>query len=449
MTMPILPGSAYDPTFDGPSALEQLMLEIINRARANPQAEVARIGTANGALATGASSVAVQPLAPVLELDAAAQGHSDAMIDRDFFAHTDPLTGLTAFQRMAQDGYARYLMAGENIGFIGSFSAAETAARIEAHHRNLWESDGHQVNLLRPGFSEIGVGLAIGDYLGWSQSTMVTQKFGDRGFAWLTGVVIDDADGDAFYDLGEGLGGVRITAWNAAGDAVAGSSFAAGGYAIRLEAGTWNVRFEGGALPQAFQTEVTIGSDNVKVDVIRSVGGAMSSPQADPLPDAGPTELPAAVADFLEGGGFVFGTAGNDTMAGTSGADRLHGGNGRDILRGLMGDDYLSGGGGRDRILGGGGDDVIAGNRGDDRLIGGAGADVFLFRQGDGSDRIDDFQTALDILAFGGLSPDWRLVDNSEVLGGNLVVTAGDVTVTLLGVTDPLAVDYGFFGEAA
>lgn len=449
MTIPSLPDSAYEPTFAGPSALEQLMLEIINRARANPQAEVSRIGTSSGALATGASTVAVQPLAPVLELDTAAQGHSDAMIDRDFFAHTDPLTGLTAFQRMAQEGYARYFLAGENIGFIGASSGAETTARIEAHHRNLWESDGHQVNLLRAGFSEIGLGLAVGDYQGWPQSTMVTQKFGDRGFTWLTGVVIEDADGDAFYDLGEGLGGVRITAWNGEGDAVAGSTFAAGGYAIRLDPGTWHVRFEGGSLLQTYETEVTIGPDNVKVDLIRSVSGAVSSPQSDPLPDIGPTTLPASVAEYLAADGFVFGTSSNDTMSGTSETDQLNGGMGRDTLRGLMGDDFLSGGGGRDRIFGGGGDDVIAGNRGHDRLIGGAGADVFLFRMGDGNDQIDDFQAGLDILAFGGLSTDWRLVDNSEVVGGNLVVTAGDVTVTLLGVTDPLAVDYGFLGEAA
>ncbi|MCU0907249.1 MAG: CAP domain-containing protein, partial [Rhodobacteraceae bacterium] len=225
MTVPTLPDSAFSPGWAGPSALEQLMIELVNLARANPQAEVLRIGTTAGALAAGASTGPVQPLAMVRPLDQSAQAHSDAMIARDFFAHSDPLTGQTPFQRMQAAGFTGYTMAGENISFIGSLGGTVTADRILWHHKNLWESDGHQVNLLRANYSEIGVGLTVGDYLGWSTSSMLTQNFGDRGHAYLTGVVIDDRDGDRFYDIGEGQGSVRITAWNDSG-AFATSTFA-------------------------------------------------------------------------------------------------------------------------------------------------------------------------------------------------------------------------------
>jgi Ca2+-binding RTX toxin-like protein len=450
MPMPTLPDSAYVPAFDGPSALEQLVIELVNRARADPLAEVARIGTAAGALAPGTSATPLQPLAPVMQLDASAQGHSDAMIGRDFFGHRDPFTGLSPFQRMQAAGYTGYGIAGENIGFIGGTSGAETAARIEAHHRRLWESDGHQQNILRTPFSEIGVGVTVGDYRGWAGSSVVTQNFGDRGHAYLTGVVIEDADGDAFYDIGEGQAGVRITAWTAGGAVAAGSTFAGGGYALRLDPGTWTVRFEGGGLGGVFETTVTIGADNVKLDVIEAVDSITDAPdgEADAQP-GDPVAAPPVLDAYLAADGFIIGSSRNNRMSGTAETDLLDGAAGRDVLRGRGGDDFLTGGSGRDRILGGAGDDVIDGGPGNDRMAGGAGADVFVFRMSDGSDRIDDFQPGLDILAIGGMSPDWRLPDNAEVVSDGLLVSVGDVTIRLIGVTDPLAVDYIFFGEAA
>jgi hypothetical protein len=55
--------------------------------------------------------------------------------------------------------------------------------------------------------------------------------FGDRGHSYLTGVVIEDGDGDDFYDIGEGIGGVRVTAWNGT-RTFATETWAAGGYSL-------------------------------------------------------------------------------------------------------------------------------------------------------------------------------------------------------------------------
>jgi len=69
----------------------------------------------------------------------------------------------------------------------------------------------------------------------------------------------------------------------------------------------------------------------------------------------------------------------------------LEGGEGRDRLRGDSTNDVLNGNGGRDRLFGGDGDDILAGGQGRDVLDGGFGDDTFIFNEGDGFDRIRNF----------------------------------------------------------
>ena len=171
------------------------------------------------------------------------------MDNRDFFAHTNP-DGQSPGARAIEEGHGSGCV-GENIGWVGSSSTAfDRQMRTEGHHQNLWNSDGHQRNLMDPRWSEVGMGYDEGSYQGYNGSTFVTEMFGDRGHAYLTGVVIDDGDGDDFYDIGEGLGGVRITATNGT-DMLGTLTWAAGGYALRLAPGQWDVLFEGGTLDAA------------------------------------------------------------------------------------------------------------------------------------------------------------------------------------------------------
>jgi hypothetical protein len=128
-----------------------------------------------------------------------------------------------------------------------------------------------------------------------------------------------------------------------------------------------------------------------------------------------------AGGDLLEGG------RGDDLLLGGRGADRLSGGRGDDELDGGRGRDRLEGGGGDDLLLGGAGRDVLSGGRGDDMLMGGAGADVFVLERRGGTDRVGDFDPAVDAVDAGGADPAAAAVE------GDLHLSLGRATMILEG----------------
>ncbi len=109
--------------------------------------------------------------------------------------------------------------------------------------------------------------------------------------------------------------------------------------------------------------------------------------------------------DFLYGGrgnDIVIGAEGDDVVRGNRNDDLLSGGAGSDRVFGGGGNDTLDGGAGRDFLLGENGNDSLDGGAGNDNLTGGVGADVFVFAgAGYGYDRILDFETGIDLIAFG------------------------------------------------
>ncbi len=256
----------YSLDWGGLTAEEQMMVELINRARMDVSEEVARQGEG---LASNISSQDDTPLAVVQTLSEASRDHSENMDNLQFFDHEDP-AGDLPWDRAEDAGHANTYV-GENIAVIASFSTNfDEQARVEALHAGLWESDGHQRNMLRDDWTEIGAGYDYGSYGGYNGGTYVTTKFGDTGETYLTGVVIDDTDEDAFYDMGEGQGGVRITAVDNSNpeNIYTTSTWDAGGYTLALPSGTYTVTFEGGDLEAPQQAQVTIGNENVKLDVI-------------------------------------------------------------------------------------------------------------------------------------------------------------------------------------
>jgi Ca2+-binding RTX toxin-like protein len=97
------------------------------------------------------------------------------------------------------------------------------------------------------------------------------------------------------------------------------------------------------------------------------------------------------------------GTAGDDTLNGTSHSDIITGGDGRDVIDGKAGDDVINGGCGNDTIFGGDGKDVINGGNGNDTLYGNNGDDVLS--GGSGNDRL--FGNAGNDSLNGGPGRDW------------------------------------------
>lgn len=251
---------------------EQLLIELVNRARADPEAEAIRHGTPlNEGLSPGTISAAPkQPLAPNRMLLDAAGDHSQDMLDRDFFSHTNP-DGQSPFDRMREAGYV-YTTAGENLSWTGTTGTLDRDGAIFAHHEGLFESPSHRVNFLGPSFREIGTGIRHGIFTSGSDfnASMATEKFGARsGNPFVTGVVYEDrVVDDDFYTLGEGLSDVTITAAEvSSGAEYVTQSGPSGGYALRVPAGTYTVTASGGELEQTMTSRnVVIAAENRKVD---------------------------------------------------------------------------------------------------------------------------------------------------------------------------------------
>ncbi|MCA9218503.1 MAG: hypothetical protein KDB27_35785, partial [Planctomycetales bacterium] len=267
---------------NGITDYEQLMVELINRARANPSAEAALHGTTlNQGLPAGTITTAAKaPLAPEQILSNTAGQYSDRMLLDDFFSHTDP-DGKLPWDRTEDNGYPTWAGVGENIAWGTFFGDLE--ATVHARHRSLFLSAGHRENMLDPDWNELGVGITFGEtpYQSVSASnfdiSIVTENFGGRSnLHYLTGVAYDDTDNDNFYSVGEGLGSVQITATNSVGQTFSTTTSASGGYSLLLGTGTYTVTALGNGVDSAAQS-VTIG-DNVKVDFHPGAGATDPPP---------------------------------------------------------------------------------------------------------------------------------------------------------------------------
>lgn len=386
------------------TAQEQFALELINRARLDPAGEAKRLGIdLNEGLAPGTiSSAPKDPLASNPMLDASARAHSQHMDAVDKMAHEGIGDGTPA-SRMQAAGYTPVgsTWYGENIAWVGTTGAVNETAFTQQNHDNLFidtfaPDRGHRLNMLSDTFREIGVGQVVGTmpHNGITyNAAIVTHNFGARGSGFfITGVAYNDTNGNRFYDVGEGRGGVNV--------AVGGASSTTegpGGYSVAHAGGTVLVTFSGGGLAQSVAVTVAGGDHSVKVDLIGQNGVAVS--QSATL-GAGAANLHLLGAGAIDGTGnaaanLITGGAGANRLDGGAGNDTLKGGGGRDTLNGGAGDDRLSGEAGRDRLNGGGGNDVLNGGGGNDKLFGQGGADTLkggpgndILNGGPGADRL-------------------------------------------------------------
>lgn len=258
-----------------PTAQEVLMLELVNRARFDPEAEADRYGIdLNDGLSAGTiSSDQKPPLAHNRYLMTSSRDHSQWMLNTDTFSHTGE-GGSSASMRMSSAGYtfSGSWTAGENIAVSGtSGSSINITSQIYSQHEGLFESSGHRVNILRATYRELGIGQRVGTfyfsapYNRWFLSSMVTQNFARSGSNYfVTGVVYNDSNGNNFYDVGEGLSGVSVNVGGAST-----STQTAGNYAVARGDGTYTITVTGGSIPGGSITDtVTVSGANRKFDVI-------------------------------------------------------------------------------------------------------------------------------------------------------------------------------------
>ncbi|HVZ38611.1 MAG TPA: CAP domain-containing protein [Candidatus Kapabacteria bacterium] len=266
-----------------PTAEEQYMVELINRARANPTAEGARLASVtdpNILFAYSTYSVdtnklksdfAGYPVRPPLAISSklltAARLHSQDMSTNNFQGHNGS-NGSTLVQRVEAQNYLNWLALGENVfAYAKDLMYAHIAFNVDWGNADL----GHRKNVMnfeQTIETEIGIGI-VTDNTGGSHTgpKIVTEDYGDQGNHFITGVVYRDLNNNNFYDVGEGIAGVKITPASGTYYAVSSES---GGYAIPITAtGTMDITASGGPLgTEVITRSVTAGNINVKVDFI-------------------------------------------------------------------------------------------------------------------------------------------------------------------------------------
>lgn len=286
-----------------PTEFEQYQLELINRTRLDPVAEVTRLsglpwgddGLAmpdlNEGLPAGTITAGTkQPLAFNLDLIDAASDYSDTLLINDAFSHT--FGGTTASGRMTTAGYmlTPSFEVGENLAVTGSTgSHPVNPQRAEGHHNNLFIDDnvagrGHRTNLLDAAWREIGIGIRAGSDYDFFQTQNLNAVITTQDFAFtsepghgpfLTGVAYNDIDVDGFYtpDTGESLGNLVVQVFQSGTDTLVGSTntYDSGGYAISLTNGTYDVLFSGTGISKLFSNVDLSSGQNIKLDAINPI----------------------------------------------------------------------------------------------------------------------------------------------------------------------------------
>jgi uncharacterized protein YkwD len=134
-------------------AMEQQMLELINRDRADP---------ANTAETNGRAL----PLKWNESLAEVARAHSLDMLNKGYFAHEDGM-GRNVANRVEAAGMA-WQFVGENIAIYNSVASAQAAFMNEPRF-----TKNHRANILSAGFTEVGIGIVQAP----NGSIYITQDF--------------------------------------------------------------------------------------------------------------------------------------------------------------------------------------------------------------------------------------------------------------------------------
>lgn len=299
-----------------PSSEEQMYLEYINRARALPWEEGYLLAITSDPeiqftyqffgtdLQRVVDEIALYPPQPPLAFEprliAIARSHSEYMLRNAIQEHEerDPVTGAvlnTTSSRLLGSGYP--LSAGGESVYAYAKSPLEGHASFEVDwgfgDGGVQRPPGHRNSNHEGAFREVGVGVvrgtrsvvtppvtnlvatnvvitpAVTNTVGPS---LVTLDFGSRADLQplVTGVVYYDFNTNSFYDVDEGVPGVRVEGVTSGWFALTRSS---GGYAFPGVEGTQTIRFLSGDRELGTRTVTIIAGKNVKQDWVLPYGG--------------------------------------------------------------------------------------------------------------------------------------------------------------------------------
>ncbi len=269
------------------SADEQMYLEYINRARANPTAEGTWLAalrdshvlsnytffSVNLALMQSefAAIPSAPPLAPNGSLTNSARGHSNWMFSSGIQAHNQSSSNSPS-SRATAAGY-NWSTIGENIyAYADHPLAGHAGFNVDwgDEPNGMQSGRGHRVAIHSTDYREVGIGVRNGSNTVGGNSVgpqIVTQDFGRQPSnpTFGLGVAFYDLNGNNFYDLGEGISGLRVD--------VSGGTH----YCLTAPGGGWctpvpsaaavrNVTFSGLGLNQTRTLSVP-SSTNAKTDL--------------------------------------------------------------------------------------------------------------------------------------------------------------------------------------
>ncbi len=266
-------GTIFPPDRE-PTPEETLILEYMNRFRANPSAEADLMAPPDKKLDGGVDwkmfrdemkqLKPMPPLAFSLELLDAARKHSVYMIHNGLGhleeAGKEGFTGASPGDRVRAAGYKggggaenAFRDSGgpwsSHIGYVVDNGEGPGGMQPERGHRRNMIGAHREAG---PGGVPHGEG-----------RLSVTHNFGSRDVRMAGGVVFIDLDGNKFYDIGEGLGGVTISS----SDGASTVTWRSGAFALELKgmtAVTLTASIDGEKVTKAFSA----GRDNVKFDFI-------------------------------------------------------------------------------------------------------------------------------------------------------------------------------------
>jgi hypothetical protein len=273
------PAVAFWSVDEQPTPEEQYMFELIQRCRADPDAEAAYFGIdLNEGLAPGTlPSGPRQPLALNFHLLAAARGHCQDLIDNfpSLPTNHNGSDGRTPKERMTDAGADTSGWTAENIAWTTKSDDEVTRKAMDSMHRTLFvdyvdAGRGHRKTLVFGTLNEGAPGALGGNFAGKDRA-VCTEDFCSTSNLYIVGIAYADYEkDDDFYTPGEELPGLTITATSQTGGGTyTTTTWRSGGYNLAVPADTYTVTAEGtGLIGTVTHTNVVVSTQNVKVDIL-------------------------------------------------------------------------------------------------------------------------------------------------------------------------------------